>query len=136
VDNGVFHKTDTGTGQGAVVSPLLANIALHGMEDALGVTHGARGEICGKRAVVGYADDFCVFCESKEDAEAVVGILERWLALRGLTLSLVKGTGVEDPPHLLARVMGLPINIVIAATISALTLSGWLLDRRFRTSQS
>jgi hypothetical protein len=93
-------------------------------------------KICGKRAVVRYADDFCVFCESKEDAEAVVGILERWLALRGLTLSLVKGTGVEDPPHLLARVMGLPINIVIAATISALTLSGWLLDRRFRTSQS
>jgi hypothetical protein len=50
--------------------------------------------------------------------------------------ALVKGTGVEDPPHLLARVMGLPINIFIAATISALTLSGWLLDRRFRTSQS
>ena len=50
--------------------------------------------------------------------------------------ALVKGTGVEDPPHLLARVVRLPINMVIAATISALTLSGWLLDRRFRTSQS
>jgi hypothetical protein len=50
--------------------------------------------------------------------------------------ALVKGSGVEDPPHLLPRVVGLPINMVIAATVSALTLSGWLLDRRFRTSQS
>ena len=50
--------------------------------------------------------------------------------------ALVKGTGAEDPPHLLPRVVGIPINMVIAATISALTLSGWLLDRRFRTSQS
>ncbi len=90
VDNGVFHETDTGTGQGSVVSPLLANIALHGMEDALDVTYGTRGEICGKRAVVRYADDFCVFCESKGEAETVVGILERWLALRGLTLSKEK----------------------------------------------
>ena len=48
--------------------------------------------------------------------------------------ALVKGTGVEDPPHLLARVVGLPINMFIATIISALTLSGWLLDRRFRTS--
>jgi hypothetical protein len=48
--------------------------------------------------------------------------------------ALVKGSGVEDPPHLLPRVVGIPINMVIAATISALPLSGWLLDRRFRTS--
>jgi hypothetical protein len=46
--------------------------------------------------------------------------------------ALVKGTGVEDPPHLLARVVGLPLNMFIAATVSALTLSGWLLDRRLR----
>jgi hypothetical protein len=52
-----------------------------------------------------------------------------------LPAALVKGTGVEDPPHLLPRVMGLPINMVVAATISALTLSGWLLDRRLRRSQ-
>jgi hypothetical protein len=50
--------------------------------------------------------------------------------------ALVKGTGVEDPPHLLARVVGIPINMFVAATISALTLSGWLLDRRLRSSQT
>src|SRR5881275_1195651 len=32
VDNGVFEETTSGTPQGGVISPLLANIALHGME--------------------------------------------------------------------------------------------------------
>jgi len=87
VDKGVLHETETGTGQGAVVSPLLANIALHGLEDALGVTHDRKGYISGTRAVVRYADDFCVFCESKEDAARVISDLTDWLATRGLHLS-------------------------------------------------
>lgn len=57
VDGGVLHNTDTGTPQGSVISPLLANIALHGLEQALGVTYNTRGEISGHRAVVRYADD-------------------------------------------------------------------------------
>ena len=68
VDQGVFHETPTGTGQGAVISPLLANIALHGMEEALGIRRRKAGGITGPRALVRYADDFCVFCETKEDA--------------------------------------------------------------------
>jgi RNA-directed DNA polymerase len=83
-----FHATPLGTPQGGVISPLLLNIALHGMEAALGVTHNTKGEIAGKRAVVRYADDFVVFCESKEDAERVKDeVLPPWLAERGLTLS-------------------------------------------------
>jgi len=86
----VFYDTAAGTPQGGVISPLLANIALHGMEEALGVTHDKRGQICGKRAVVRYADDFVVFCESREDAETSVQILREWLAKRGLSLSREK----------------------------------------------
>jgi len=74
-----------------VVSPLLANIALHGMEEVLGVKRairkGKEAESIGKRVVVRYADDFVVFCESKEDAEKSVEILKEWLAKRGLALS-------------------------------------------------
>jgi RNA-directed DNA polymerase len=74
-----------------VISLLLLNIALHGMEDALGVHYNAKGEIAGERAVVRYADDFVVFCESKEDAEHVKErLLPPWLAERGLTLSQEK----------------------------------------------
>jgi len=87
VDKGVFQDTTTGTPQGGVISPLLANIALHGMEEALGVKHEYRGRIRGPRAVVRYADDFVVFCESKEDAEQTVNTLKGWLGNRGLSLS-------------------------------------------------
>jgi RNA-directed DNA polymerase len=88
LEEGVVHATPTGTPQGGVISPLLLNIALHGMEAALGVQYNAAGKSVGKRAVVRYADDFVVFCESQEDALKVKDeILPPWLAERGLTLS-------------------------------------------------
>ena len=80
VDGGVFHPTDAGTPQGGVISPLLANIALHGLETAMGA----------KRAVVKYADDLVVFCESREDAATAIEDLTVWLAVRGLKLSSEK----------------------------------------------
>jgi RNA-directed DNA polymerase len=87
VDKNVFYDTETGPPQGGVISPLLANIALHGMEEALGIAYDKQGKIRGPRAVVRYADDFVVCCESKEDAEQVVKTLEGWLRKRGLILS-------------------------------------------------
>ena len=87
VDKGVFHETEAGTPQGGVISPLLANIAMHGMEEALGIKHRKRGDLDSTRALVRYADDFCVFCETQEDAQAVQDILADWLSKRGLALS-------------------------------------------------
>jgi RNA-directed DNA polymerase len=87
MDKNVFYETEAGTPQGGVISPLLANIALHGMEKALGVKHDDIGRIRGPRAVVRYADDFVVFCESKDDAEQAKNTLKGWLDKRGLTLS-------------------------------------------------
>jgi RNA-directed DNA polymerase len=87
VEHGTFHATEQGTPQGGVASPLLANIALHGMEEAIGVTYDSRGQLIGKRAVVRYADDFVCFCETREDAEQVQRILVEWLKERGLALS-------------------------------------------------
>jgi RNA-directed DNA polymerase len=90
IEEGRTYDTPEGTPQGGVVSPLLANIALHGMEEALGVVYDGRGTLRGNRAVVRYADDFAVFCESQEDAERVIDILKDWLAVCGLTLSTEK----------------------------------------------
>src|SRR5712691_3119164 len=87
VEHGAFHATEQGTPQGGVASPLLANIALHGMEEAIGVKYDYRGQLIGKRAIVRYADDFVCFCETREDAEQVQSILLEWLNERGLTLS-------------------------------------------------
>lgn len=86
----VLHDTEAGTPQGGVISPLLANIALHGMEQALGVKYGSDGSVRSKRAVVRYADDFVVFCETQEDAQKAQEILTEWLSKRGLTLSWEK----------------------------------------------
>ena len=90
VDKGVFCNTEAGTPQGGVISPLLANIALHGMEEALGVKYDNRNQLISKRAIVRYADDFVLFCETKEDADNSVEILNKWLGKRGLTLSTEK----------------------------------------------
>lgn len=57
------------------------------MEEAIGVKYDSRGQSIGTRAIVRYADDFAAFCESKEDAEAVIEILKTWLQQRGLELS-------------------------------------------------
>jgi len=44
-------------------------------------------KIFDKRAWVRYADNFVVFCETKDDAEKVVEVLKTWLAERGLSLA-------------------------------------------------
>jgi RNA-directed DNA polymerase len=61
LDGGVFTESVTGTPQGGVISPLLANIYLHAFDRAW-EEHGV-GE------VVRYADDLVVLCRSQEQAE-------------------------------------------------------------------
>ena len=90
VEGKVRHDTPAGTPQGGVISPLLANIALHGMEAALGVKRELKtGYVTkeSKRSIVRYADDFVVLCTSKEDALKAKAELSDWLAPRGLKLS-------------------------------------------------
>ena len=90
VDSNTFHRTETGTPQGGIISPLLANIALNGLEKHIGVKYNCRGESMGKRILVRYADDFVILCESKEDALKAQETTEEWLKTRGLELSKEK----------------------------------------------
>ena len=89
LEDGVFHPTSAGTPQGGIISPLLANIALHGMESALGIHRYAYGAVKKgtQRRVIRYADDLVVFCESRTEAERTRIDLQRFLSLRGLSLS-------------------------------------------------
>jgi RNA-directed DNA polymerase len=87
VQMGTLHRSEAGVPQGSIIGPLLMNIALHGMEDALGVRYDKRGQIKGSRALVRYADDWVVFCESEEDAQAALLQAQEWLQDRGLCLS-------------------------------------------------
>ena len=65
LENNIFYKTNAGTPQGGIISPLLANIALDGMEKALNIKYEKRKFKNGytyvnksKYAVIKYADDF------------------------------------------------------------------------------
>lgn len=84
-----FHESEAGTPQGGVVSPLLANIAFHGMGAAAGGRY-RRNNIDSKRALVRYADDVVIFAEGREDAEAARGEVVAWLTERRLGLSKEK----------------------------------------------
>ena len=90
VDKGVLNDTETGVPQGGIISPLLANIALHGMESALDIRYDKHGHTIGNRGIVSYADDLVVFCKSQEDAACVVDVLSHWMETRGLALSKSK----------------------------------------------
>ena len=83
VDNGVFEETTSGTPQGGVASPLLANIALHGMETCVTQAFTDRE---GKPNFVRYADDFVVFHATEEGVKKAKMVLETWLKDIGLEL--------------------------------------------------
>jgi len=83
-----------GTPQGAVLSPLLANLYLHSMDQMLSAHH----------PMVRYADDFVILCRSREEAESALAALRQWVDAHGLTLHpekthvgdcRVKGQGFE-----------------------------------------
>ncbi|GAB3901056.1 hypothetical protein GCM10029964_089310 [Kibdelosporangium lantanae] len=92
IENGRFAPTEEGAPQGGVISPLLLNVALHGMEAAAGVRYHVTGTRAGKTmpgcpAVIRYADDLLALCHSREQAEQVKARLAEWLAPRGLVFN-------------------------------------------------
>jgi RNA-directed DNA polymerase len=92
VEQGRLHRTEDGVPQGGVVSPLLLNVALHGMEQAAGVRYYPTGNSAGK-AVAGspvlirYADDLVALCHTRQQALEVKARLAAWLAPRGLAFN-------------------------------------------------
>jgi RNA-directed DNA polymerase len=88
VENGRLSRTEEGTPQGGVISPLLLNIALHGMETAAGVSYGADTFAKATSPVlIRYADDFVVHCHTRQEALEAKARLATWLTPRGLTFN-------------------------------------------------
>jgi RNA-directed DNA polymerase len=98
VEDGKLFPTNEGTPQGGIISPVLANLVLDGLEDLLGSFYGS-SKLDGhysrvlKHGVhfVRYADDFVITCHSKETLEdEIKPLVTEFLAERGLTLSQEK----------------------------------------------
>ena len=76
-----WQPTEQGTPQGAVISPLLSNIYLDGLDWQM-----AKGGF----EMVRYADDFIVLCNSQEQAQEALEQIRRWVDENGLTLHPIK----------------------------------------------
>jgi RNA-directed DNA polymerase len=92
VEQGRLSPTEEGTPQGGVVSPVLLNVALHGMEQAAGVRYYTVGRAVGwtvadSPVLIRYADDLVALCHSRHEAEQVKARLASWLAPRGLAFN-------------------------------------------------
>ena len=72
-----WNPTEQGTPQGAVISPLLANMYLDPL-DQLMVAQG--------REMVRYADDFVILCQTQAEAEEALAQVQQWMNKAGLTL--------------------------------------------------
>ena len=93
-----FKSTDRGTPQGGTISPLLANIALHGMENVIKNLalqfdmKDYRGRQLGGRDkqksvnIIRYADDFVIFHEDIKILNRCIEVITRWLKDMGLEL--------------------------------------------------
>jgi len=80
VEQGVYQRTEKGTPQGGVISPLLANIYLHVLDRYWTQECGALGKL------VRYADDFVVVCRSRSQAAEAMRSVQALLARLRLTL--------------------------------------------------
>ena len=82
MEDGAVRRKSTGTPQGGIVSPVLANVYLHRLDRQWSmVKHGT---------LVRYADDLVVICNSREQAERALSHLTELLVELGLELKLAK----------------------------------------------
>jgi RNA-directed DNA polymerase len=99
---------NTGTPQGGIISPLLANVALHGMESHLKEFCAKKIDTkifntvkrgCGSRAhacsVIRYADDFVIIHENKKVLELCITEVKHWLQTIGLEISKEKSKLID-----------------------------------------
>lgn len=101
IDKNAFYNTDSGTPQGGVISPLLANIALHGLETDTKEAmlpllksywqknksyNSSRKTLLSNISIIRYADDFVVLHEDKEIVNKSKEYIEHWLQDIGLKL--------------------------------------------------
>ena len=95
--------TDAGTPQGGVVSPLLANIALHGMEKRIkeyaATLKGKKRENIISLSLIRYADDFVIIHERLEVVERCKQIISEWLAEYDLKIKPEKTQIVHTLKH-------------------------------------
>jgi RNA-directed DNA polymerase len=90
IDQGTLFPTNEGTPQGGVISPLLANIALHGMEERIKqyatTLKGSKRDNLSALSLIRYADDFVIMHEDINVVKTCQKLISDWLSDIGLEL--------------------------------------------------
>jgi RNA-directed DNA polymerase len=94
LEDGIVTASEKGTGQGSVISPLLANIYLHYVLD-LWANRWRRREATGDMIIVRYADDFIVGFQHESDARRFLDELRERLGKYALSLHSEKTRLIE-----------------------------------------
>jgi len=94
LEDGVVSVSDKGTGQGSVISPLLANIYLHFALD-LWAARWRRREATGDMIIVRYADDFIIGFQHESDAQRFLDEMRKRLGEFALSLHPEKTRLIE-----------------------------------------
>jgi RNA-directed DNA polymerase len=91
VESEIFHATTSGTPQGGLISPLLANIALDGIDHLLKQGNAKSTQY----GFIRYCDDFIVTAQTEAEIRQIRPLIEEWLSQRGLELNAEKTKIVE-----------------------------------------
>jgi RNA-directed DNA polymerase len=102
IEDGRLLVSETGTGQGQVISPLLANIYLHYVLDVW-FEKEVKPRLKGEAYEIRYADDFILCFQLREDAERVLDVLAKRFAKYGLKLHSDKTRLIEFGRQALAK---------------------------------
>jgi group II intron reverse transcriptase/maturase len=102
LEDGVVTVSDKGTGQGSVISPLLANVYLHYVFD-LWADRWRRREATGDVIIVRYADDIVVGFEHEADARRFWDAMQKRFEEFALSLQPDKTRLIEFGRHAAAR---------------------------------
>lgn len=92
MEQGAFFDTESGTPQGGIISPVLANMVLDGLERCVNEAFPEARTVKGVRTrlkvnVARYADDFIITAGTRELAEEILPVVRNFMAERGLELS-------------------------------------------------
>lgn len=100
MEEGAIYHPESGTPQGGVISPLLANVFLHDVLD-LWFEREVKSRLKGRASLVRYADDFVIVFALEQDARRVEAVLGKRFAKYGLRLHPEKTRLVrfERPPR-------------------------------------
>lgn len=102
VDDGRLLSSDTGVGQGQVISPFLANVYLHQVLDRW-FEDEVKPRLQGKAFEVRYVDDAVLCFQNAEDAQKVLTVLSKRFSKYGLTLHPQKTRLIEFGRSALVR---------------------------------